>query len=99
MAAARIDLVLLDMQMPRAGGDVVLRHMRTDDRLAQLPVLVLTGSPDRVPTDIFSLTKPVALETLISVVNGMVGPALPREPTPPRSRRGGGGDGDNGEVA
>lgn len=38
-----IDLVLLDLQMPELDGFEVLENMRRDDRLREIPVIVVTG--------------------------------------------------------
>ncbi len=38
-------LVLLDLKMPGMGGIEVLREMRADDRLSDLPIVVVTSSP------------------------------------------------------
>jgi two-component system, response regulator len=40
----RPQLVLLDLKMPRMGGLEVLRHIRADDAVRGLPVVVLTSS-------------------------------------------------------
>ena len=37
-------LVLLDLNLPRVGGLEVLLRVKTDPRLARIPVVVLTGS-------------------------------------------------------
>lgn len=37
------DIVLLDMMMPVASGDVVLRHMQGNPELARIPVVVVTS--------------------------------------------------------
>ena len=67
----RIDLVLLDLDMPNMGGLEVLRRMREDPRIARIPVLVLTGADGG---DIQRATalgavgifpKPIAAETLL----------------------------------
>ena len=39
------DLILLDRNMPGMSGDEVLREMRADSTLADVPVLMLTGEP------------------------------------------------------
>ncbi len=41
--SAEVDLVLLDWMMPRMGGLEVCLAMRADDRLAKIPVLMLTA--------------------------------------------------------
>jgi CheY-like chemotaxis protein len=38
-------LVLLDLLMPRVGGTAVLRWMRTQPRLANVPVAVISARP------------------------------------------------------
>ncbi len=42
--APRPDLVLLDLNMPRCDGREVLREMRADPKLHNIPVIVLTTS-------------------------------------------------------
>ena len=42
--APRPDLVLLDLNLPRKNGLEVLEEMRSDPRLAGLPVIMLTSS-------------------------------------------------------
>ncbi len=44
------DLVLLDLSMPRRNGLQVLAHMREDERMSRIPVVVLTSSDQ--PDDI-----------------------------------------------
>jgi DNA-binding response OmpR family regulator len=40
------DMVVLDLNMPHLGGMAVLKRLRSDPRLSDLPVLVLTVSGD-----------------------------------------------------
>lgn len=40
----RPDLILLDLNMPRMGGREVLAHLKTDDSLKTIPVVILTTS-------------------------------------------------------
>ena len=42
-----VDLVLLDYKMPTMDGPKVLDHIRSDDRLTNLPVIFLTANNDR----------------------------------------------------
>jgi DNA-binding response OmpR family regulator len=46
LAAAPPDILLLDIEMPRLDGFGVLERMRADPRLAQVPVMVITGRED-----------------------------------------------------
>jgi CheY-like chemotaxis protein len=41
------DVILLDLHMPRMGGEEVLRILRSDPRLPRIPVVVLTSSDSR----------------------------------------------------
>ena len=42
-----VDLVLLDYKMPTMDGPKVLDHIRSDERLSNLPVIFLTANNDR----------------------------------------------------
>jgi chemotaxis family two-component system response regulator Rcp1 len=73
--AAKTDLILLDLNMPRKDGREVLRDMRNDPHLAHIPVVVLTTSDaDEDISNSYDLgancyvTKPVGLEQFIKVV-------------------------------
>ena len=41
----RPSLVLLDKHMPGMSGEEVIRALRDDDTLAQLPILIVSGEP------------------------------------------------------
>jgi CheY-like chemotaxis protein len=71
------DLILLDLNMPRKNGLQVLAEIQRDDRLKQIPVIVLTTSDDE--NDVAAaydlnascfITKPVSMpqfcETIIA---------------------------------
>ena len=77
-SAVTPDLVLLDLNMPRMNGYDVLKTMRTDPRLARIPVVVLTTSD--AERDVFQsydlgasgfVTKPVDIEQLFSAIHGV----------------------------
>lgn len=68
-------LVLLDLNLPRMGGQDVLRRIRADDRTKLLPVVVLTSSKEE--EDIFSsyslgansyVRKPVNFDAFVEAV-------------------------------
>src|SRR5262249_49666234 len=42
LRSAKPDLVVLDLMMPEVGGVDVLKFMRSEERLAQTPVVVLS---------------------------------------------------------
>jgi CheY-like chemotaxis protein len=79
-ADASIRLVLLDMIMPLMDGWGVRQKQMEDPRLAQVPVIILTGAP--LPTLVHEqlkaadyLLKPVGRDHLISVVSNYCQPA------------------------
>src|SRR5664279_106253 len=72
-------IILLDLNMPKKDGREALKDIKSDPKLRQIPVIVLTTS--KAEEDIFKtydlgvnsfITKPISLEKLIEVIN-MVG--------------------------
>jgi CheY-like chemotaxis protein len=43
-AAPRASILLVDVNMPKMNGLTVLKHIRADDKLRRLPVVILTTS-------------------------------------------------------
>ena len=41
-----IDLLLLDLNLPKRDGEEVLKRLRSTERIAQTPVIVMTGSEE-----------------------------------------------------
>ncbi|HET6251507.1 MAG TPA: response regulator [Tepidisphaeraceae bacterium] len=73
--AARPDLILLDLNLPRKSGREVLAEIKQDPDLRRIPVVIMTSSDDE--KDILAaynlyvncyITKPVDLDQFISVV-------------------------------
>lgn len=73
--AARPDLIILDLNMPKKDGRAVLREIKSDEGLKCIPVVVLTTSQDA--WDIQRcyemgancwITKPIGLEEFIKIV-------------------------------
>ena len=76
--AARPDLVLLDLNLPKMDGRELLREMKSDASLRTIPVVVLTTSD--AETDVIRsydlhanayITKPLDMEQFIRVVRGI----------------------------
>ena len=71
----RVDLVLLDLMMPRLDGLSLLRRMKADQRFREVPVVLQTAdtSPERIAEGIaagafYYLTKPLDLQVLRGIV-------------------------------
>ncbi len=93
-AAPRPDLVLLDLNLPRLPGRDVLERVKTDEDLAEIPVVVLSTSDH--PDDIRRcyelhasayVTKPVGLEPFVERV-GKIGEYWTRVAHTPDHRAG-----------
>jgi CheY-like chemotaxis protein len=76
--APRPGVILLDLNMPRKDGREVLRELKSDPDLRQIPVIVLTTSKDQA--DVFLsydqgvnsyITKPVTFAGLVEVMNAL----------------------------
>ena len=76
--AARPDLILLDLNMPRMDGRQVLEQIKSDPDLQKIPVVVLTTS--EAEEDVLKayelhancyITKPVGLEQFAKVVTSI----------------------------
>jgi len=75
-----IDLVLLDIVLPDADGLQVLGRIRMHPRLAELPVIMMTGKVE--PEDVLAglaagadgyVTKPFKLSALVNAVSVVLG--------------------------
>jgi CheY-like chemotaxis protein len=80
MTADKPDVVLLDIMMPEISGLDILRQMRRDPNLANIPVIVVTAKS--MPSDIKNgmeagastyLTKPVGYNDLKEAVERALG--------------------------
>lgn len=66
-------LMLLDLRMPDMAGDEVVEVVRNDSRLADLPIVVVSGDgaarkrAEKLPVQ-GALLKPVGVEALLSMV-------------------------------
>lgn len=81
----RPDLITLDMTMPEKSGVSVYRTLKTDDELAEIPVVVVTGlasdfekfisTRKQVPPPEGYIPKPVDHEKLLTTVEGLIAKA------------------------
>lgn len=76
------DLVLLDLNMPDIGGIEVVEFIRGQDRLRDLPVIVVTTRGDDTSRDqalgagaTRFLTKPFKPDTILAEVQGLLKPS------------------------
>lgn len=76
--APRPDIILLDLNLPKKDGREVLSEIKSDDKLKQIPVVVLTTS--KAEEDVLRsynlhancyVTKPVDLDKFIMVVKSI----------------------------
>jgi two-component system cell cycle response regulator len=83
-----VDLILLDLRMPRVDGWGVLIWLKSSARTATIPVVVLTAlDPATVLRDIGRgpdgvLPKPFDIETLVRTVTEALGSARPGRGAP-----------------
>jgi len=81
-----IDLVLLDLRMPGMDGFETLHAIREEPRLAQLPIIVITGwgkEADRVRAKALGvaayLAKPIETGQLVEAIRRSLPPAPPTQ--------------------
>ena len=74
--APRPDLILLDLGLPKKDGREVLREIKADPQLAEIPVVILTASTDqedRLTSEQLQveayMTKPVNQEKFLDLVS------------------------------
>lgn len=74
------DIILLDLNMPVMDGFEMLEHIKTDQRTAHIPTIVITGrTDDEAKEKVLSIgcdgymNKPVSLVALKSHVEKLVG--------------------------
>jgi chemotaxis family two-component system response regulator Rcp1 len=92
--AARPDLILLDLNLPKKDGREVLAEIKTDDDLKRIPVVVLTVS--KAEEDILKsynlhancyITKPINLDNFLEVVKSIEDFWLSIVKLPPKDKR------------
>lgn len=60
--------ILVDLMMPGIVGHELLEYLDTDDRLGQIPVAVMTGSPHLAPAGYPLFEKPLDVQSLLDFV-------------------------------
>jgi two-component system cell cycle response regulator DivK len=78
------DLIVMDLAMPVMDGREATRHLKSDDRTRDIPVVMLTAMAlsidrDTLPSEGFDgvLIKPVLPPTFLADVRNRIGPANP----------------------
>ncbi len=71
------NMLVVDMMMPRMGGEELLREMTRDAKLSSIPVVIMSGHPTaragHPPAGVAAwLVKPVELDELLSVIQRVV---------------------------
>lgn len=75
------DLVLLDLMMPDMDGEQVYRHMKADDDLKDIPVIILTADVQSMTRVVWQqvakadgfVTKPFNTQELVQVIHQVLG--------------------------
>jgi two-component system OmpR family response regulator len=68
------DVIVLDLNLPDIDGERVLRKLRANRVLGQVPIIVITGySRDEIPAGVsssadFCITKPASFDDVIQAV-------------------------------
>lgn len=76
----RVDLVLLDIMMADVNGFDVLRRLKADPQIAEIPVIFLTARVDAISQQtgldigaVEYLTKPITPERLVERIRAVLG--------------------------
>jgi len=75
-------LLILDISMPAVDGEELSRYLQSDPELRLIPILVVTGSPERmgkIAADAV-LEKPIDLISLLALVKRLTTGRPDREP-------------------
>jgi DNA-binding response OmpR family regulator len=86
-SSQRPAVILLDLMMPDLGGSRVLEELRGDPTLADVPVIVVTGKVDAVPSlqavlgESSVFAKPFGVAELLARVNEVTGGPEPSTAT------------------
>ncbi|MHA6279264.1 hybrid sensor histidine kinase/response regulator [Salinimicrobium sp. CAU 1759] len=85
---SRPDLVLTDIQMPKMNGFELLKKIRKDPAMKELPVIALSGQPKVSAADYLkkgfngSLLKPYSSQNLLEIIGDLLNLQLETDSTP-----------------
>ena len=60
--------VILDLLMPGVVGQELIEFLRSDERLAEIPLAIVSGSPHLAPAGHRVFTKPVPARALLEFI-------------------------------
>jgi CheY-like chemotaxis protein len=63
--------MILDIIMPVMSGVELYAAIQSDPKLATIPVVVSTSDPSRAPAGVLLMRKPIDLDRLLSVIDGL----------------------------
>ena len=77
LATRRVDIVLTDLMMPVMDGPEMIRRMRADPALANIPAILMTALPEVVPVGDSALhdavlVKPFTITELLEVIHRLL---------------------------
>lgn len=77
LAAGNIDFVILDMLIAGVDGTDVCRRIKSNDSLAQLPVIMMSALPDARQTCLEAgandfISKPFEMREILSLISSLI---------------------------
>jgi CheY-like chemotaxis protein len=63
--------MILDIIMPVMSGAELYTALQADPQLASIPVVVSTSDPSRAPAGVLLMRKPIDLDRLLAVIEGL----------------------------
>jgi CheY-like chemotaxis protein len=68
------DVIISDWQMPKMNGEELLNHLKSNDRLRNIPVIAISATPPVSELRLVALLqKPFAVEKLLRLISKTVG--------------------------